>query len=208
MTDYDRDPEALAWARTKVQEVVDKAEACAANTRLSDQAREGWRQTAAFIRHELVRRDGAAYASFDERWPRLVNSGPAATEATQHGYCPACGRGDCAPTADQYEQQRVQTEEWRRKAVSRALTISRLRGTIDALIDLADDNVTDQTPWGDGYRAGNTDLREVLREYGHLDSETAPAAAPPAAPDNRPTVAECRDADRAHWNDKHAEEQP
>lgn len=83
MTDYDRDPEALAWARVKVQEVVGKAEACAANMQLSDEAREGWRQTALFIRHELVRRDGAAYASFDERWPRLVNSERTATEATE-----------------------------------------------------------------------------------------------------------------------------
>ncbi|MER5653466.1 hypothetical protein ABT076_10665 [Streptomyces sp. NPDC002131] len=28
------------------------------------------------------------------------------TPSAATGYCPACGRGDCAPTADQYEQQR------------------------------------------------------------------------------------------------------
>jgi hypothetical protein len=100
MTDYDRDPEALKWARTKVQEVVDKAEACATNTQLSDETREGWRQTALFIRHELVRRDGAAYASFDERWPSLANAAPAATEATDEDYCgaeppPNGNWGDC-----------------------------------------------------------------------------------------------------------------
>ena len=27
------------------------------------------------------------------------------------GYCPACGRGDVAPTADQYEQQRLRAEQ-------------------------------------------------------------------------------------------------
>lgn len=26
------------------------------------------------------------------------------------GYCPACGRGDCAPTAEEYEQQRQRAE--------------------------------------------------------------------------------------------------
>lgn len=28
----------------------------------------------------------------------------------QPGYCPHCGRGDCAPTADAYEQQRQRAE--------------------------------------------------------------------------------------------------
>jgi hypothetical protein len=38
---------------------------------------------------------------------------PTATEATQPsttGYCPACGRGDAAPTADDWEQQRQRAE--------------------------------------------------------------------------------------------------
>lgn len=30
--------------------------------------------------------------------------------ATASGYCPACGRGDVAPTADEYEQQRHRAE--------------------------------------------------------------------------------------------------
>ncbi|NUP18379.1 MAG: hypothetical protein HOZ81_20305 [Streptomyces sp.] len=85
MTDFDRDPAALAWARTKIQEVVDKAEACAANTGLSDQAREGWKQTAGFMRRELLTRDGAVRAAFDERWPATLaawEGGPSAAEAT------------------------------------------------------------------------------------------------------------------------------
>lgn len=88
MTDYDTDPEALAWARAKVQEVVGKAEECATNPLLTHQAREGWRQTAAFIRYELVSRDGAVYAAFDERWPSLANDAPAATGATEPASCP------------------------------------------------------------------------------------------------------------------------
>ncbi|NUU21064.1 MAG: hypothetical protein HOV68_06040, partial [Streptomycetaceae bacterium] len=72
MTDFDRDPAALAWARSKIQEAVDKAEECAANTSLSDQAREGWKQTADFIRRELITRDGVVRAAFDERWPATL----------------------------------------------------------------------------------------------------------------------------------------
>lgn len=71
------------------------------------------------------------------------------------------------------DQLRADANEWRRKAISRALTISRLRGTIDALIDLADEKITDPGPRGAGYSEAIGDLREVLREYGHLDGETA-----------------------------------
>ncbi|MCM8552265.1 hypothetical protein [Streptomyces sp. STCH 565 A] len=31
---------------------------------------------------------------------------PVDDEPATDGYCPACGRGDCAPTPDEYEQQR------------------------------------------------------------------------------------------------------
>ncbi|MEV7140738.1 hypothetical protein [Streptomyces tauricus] len=30
---------------------------------------------------------------------------------TEAGYCPSCGRGDVAPTADEYEQQRQRAEK-------------------------------------------------------------------------------------------------
>lgn len=86
MTDFDRDPAALAWARAKVQEVVDKAEECAANPDLDDEARESWKQTAHFIRHELLTRDGAGRAAFDERWPTTLaawEGGPSVAEAAQ-----------------------------------------------------------------------------------------------------------------------------
>lgn len=71
-SDFDRGPAALAWARAKAQEAVDKAEQCAANTSLDDQAREGWKQTAGFIRRELITRDGVVHAAFDERWPTTL----------------------------------------------------------------------------------------------------------------------------------------
>ncbi|GLP64272.1 hypothetical protein TUSST3_08920 [Streptomyces sp. TUS-ST3] len=83
-SDFDRDPAALAWARGKVQEAVNKAEECAANTSLSDQAREDWKQTAYFIRHELLAREGVVRAAFDQRWPDTLaawDSGPTVREA-------------------------------------------------------------------------------------------------------------------------------
>jgi len=82
------------------------------------------------------------------------------------------------------EQQDAET--WRRKAVRRALRISRLEGTIQAVTDLASEEITARTEWGDGYRAAQADLREALREFGHL----------PPAHDAGPTVAECAANDR------------
>ncbi|MFL6096002.1 MAG: hypothetical protein ACJ71Y_11190 [Blastococcus sp.] len=82
--DFDRDPAALAWARGKVQEVVDKAEECAANDLLTEEIRERWRHTAGFIRHELLTREGVVRAAFDERWPDTLAAwdvGPTVREA-------------------------------------------------------------------------------------------------------------------------------
>jgi hypothetical protein len=71
------------------------------------------------------------------------------------------------------DQLRADANGWRLKAIRRAVTASRLRGTIDACLDLADEPVTDRTAWGDGYRAGIADLREVLREFGHLQPDAS-----------------------------------
>lgn len=94
------------------------------------------------------------------------------------------------------DQLRADANEWRRKAIRRSLTISRLRGTIDALTDLADEKITDPGARGDGYREAIGDLREVLREYRHLDGETAMAG---PASDSGPTVAEAARDDR-NWD--------
>ncbi|MFE4818576.1 hypothetical protein ACFRFU_19515 [Streptomyces sp. NPDC056704] len=64
---------------------------------------------------------------------------------------------------------RADANAWRHKAIRRALTISKLRGTIDAVTDLAHEEITARTEWGDGYRAAIADLREVLREFGQID---------------------------------------
>lgn len=94
---------------------------------------------------------------------------------------------------DAYRQQ---SEEWRRKAVRRAIHISKLQGTIQAVADLASEQITARTEWGDGYRAAIADLREVLREFGQT----------PTAHDAGPTVAEAAADDRRWWGDqKHGE---
>jgi hypothetical protein len=85
-------------------------------------------------------------------------------------------RGAMEAVEREMEQLRADANAWRHKAVRRALAISKLRGTIDACIDLADEPVTDRTGWGDGYRAAIGDLREILREFGHL--QLAAAAEP------------------------------
>lgn len=58
--------------------------------------------------------------------------------------------------------------EWRRKAVRRALQISRLTGTIQAVNDLAHEQIPSPLPWSSGYMTALEDLRSVLREFGHL----------------------------------------
>ncbi|RSS11378.1 hypothetical protein [Streptomyces sp. WAC08401] len=102
-----------------------------------------------------------------------------------------------APVVDTTDV-RQQAETWRRKAVRRALTISKLTGTLQAVTELASEEITARTEWGDGYRAAITDLQEVLCEFGH----------PPFMPahDSGPTVAEAAADDRRWWTDKYAGE--
>lgn len=82
---------------------------------------------------------------------------------------------------------RADAEGWRHKAIRRALTISKLQGTIHAVTDLASEEITARSEWGDGYRAALADLQEVLREFNQLQ---------PAAHDGGPSVAEAAADDR------------
>lgn len=70
---YDSDPEALEWARGKVQHVIDKME------RFERQAAERgdsdprqWRKIANILRMELVGGKGCVIAPFDWRLPDFV----------------------------------------------------------------------------------------------------------------------------------------
>lgn len=60
--------------------------------------------------------------------------------------------------------------DWRHKAVRRALQISRLTSTIQAVNDLAHEQVPSPFPWSSGYMTALEDLRNVLHEFGHLAS--------------------------------------
>lgn len=108
---YDRDPAALAWARAKIQESVTRAEECAANKLLPAEQRERWRSTAAYMRRDLLDREGVVHAAFDERWPATLAAiapapftCPRCTRTSHHpddkryGYCGHCHDYTGAPT--------------------------------------------------------------------------------------------------------------
>lgn len=71
---YDHDPDALAWARARVQASIDRAEGAAANDQLNDQDRDEWRRIGAFMRRELLTREGCVHAAFDERLPAFLKA--------------------------------------------------------------------------------------------------------------------------------------
>ena len=85
MHDFDLDPEALAWARQKVERVIDRYH------RLSEQAQTGaerartvedvitemalaekWRIRANLLRRDLIGGQGCVIAAFDERRPNIA----------------------------------------------------------------------------------------------------------------------------------------
>lgn len=60
-------------------------------------------------------------------------------------------------------------EAWRRRAIRRALALSRAHGLITAVCDLAhEDDEEMPGEHGDGYRQALADLREILTAFGHL----------------------------------------
>ncbi len=66
---YDRDPDALAWARAKVTDLESrwrKFAESAAEAGHDDQA-DMWRYLANGVRNELIGGDGCVIAAFDER---------------------------------------------------------------------------------------------------------------------------------------------
>lgn len=85
MTDYDGDPEALAWARAKVEAEIDRA------ARFVDQATaqgvtdsaEFWRRHALHLHRAFIGGEGCTIAAFDERRPQFQRlCERAATQAT------------------------------------------------------------------------------------------------------------------------------
>ncbi|GGT43523.1 hypothetical protein [Streptomyces purpureus] len=104
MTDYDRDPEALAWARTKVQHEIDRANQFVASaTTVGDQdAADRWSFAARHLRRTLIGGEGCVMGRFDERLPELHravdNALPAAVDRAvrrDHSLCGAEPCSDC-----------------------------------------------------------------------------------------------------------------
>ena len=70
-TNYDQDPEAIKWARDKVQHHLDRIERMSKSPTLDEESRRGWRKAAHMIRMDLLGGEGCVIASFDERLPEL-----------------------------------------------------------------------------------------------------------------------------------------
>lgn len=71
MTDYDRDPDALAWARTKIQREVDRLrdwERTAKDRGDGERAMQ-WRKMANLLNMRFIGGTGCVIAAFDERKP-------------------------------------------------------------------------------------------------------------------------------------------
>lgn len=83
MTDYDRDPEAIAWARRKIERSIDMADRGSRESETGEQ-RERWRFAAWFMRREFIGSgEGCVITAFDERLPahraRMDTAVPLAT---------------------------------------------------------------------------------------------------------------------------------
>ncbi|MGW7087581.1 hypothetical protein ACWGH2_29350 [Streptomyces sp. NPDC054871] len=101
---FDRDPEALAWARAKVQAEIDRA------TKFVQQATaQGatgsaslWRHHALHLHRSFVGGQGCVHAAFDERLPALAKATDGAIPAPidrsvrrDHSLCGAEPCSDC-----------------------------------------------------------------------------------------------------------------
>ncbi|MFF1544118.1 hypothetical protein [Streptomyces sp. NPDC058291] len=79
MTDrskYDYDPEALAWARTKVQDEIDRCRKFAESALTSDKPEQAemWRRLANRMQRTFIGGEGCVMGYFDERLPALARS--------------------------------------------------------------------------------------------------------------------------------------
>lgn len=72
-TKYDRDPEALAWARGHVERVIEKYRRFESEARDRGDAERAsqWRKFANLLQMELVGGQGCVITAFDERLPSL-----------------------------------------------------------------------------------------------------------------------------------------
>lgn len=69
---FDGDPEALSWARAKVQRRIDHYRGFEARARETGRDGELWRKIARSLERDFIGGEGCVIASFDERLPSLV----------------------------------------------------------------------------------------------------------------------------------------
>lgn len=72
MTNYDADPEAIAWARAKVEHAIEKMRRMSTSDSLSEENRRGWRKAANLLQMDLLGGEGCVIAAFDERLPKYT----------------------------------------------------------------------------------------------------------------------------------------
>ena len=58
-----------------------------------------------------------------------------------------------------------EAETWRRKAISRAVALGRAERAINAIAEMAAEEVTHPGAWGDGYRDAIKGLTELLEAF-------------------------------------------
>lgn len=73
---YDQDPEALAWARAKVQAEIDRAEkfVAQATAQGATEGAEFWRRHALHLHRAFIGGEGCVFGRFDERLPRFARA--------------------------------------------------------------------------------------------------------------------------------------
>lgn len=79
MTDrspYDTDPAALAWARTKIQDVIDRCRKFAESAHAADQPEQAemWRRLANRMQRQFIGGEGCVMGYFDHRLPDLARA--------------------------------------------------------------------------------------------------------------------------------------
>lgn len=101
---YDRDPEALAWARTKVQDEIDRCRKFADSEKAADKPEQAemWRRLANRMQRQFIGGDGCVMGYFDERLPGLAravdNALPAPIDRAvrrDHSLCGVMPCSDC-----------------------------------------------------------------------------------------------------------------
>jgi hypothetical protein len=66
---FDSDPQALAWARERVQHRIERAERFAVE---SKENKDFWRKHARMMQNDFIGGEGCVIAAFDERRPAFV----------------------------------------------------------------------------------------------------------------------------------------